>query len=366
MSDYRRTLWPTLAPGTEVGMPKRSNEFQRLVAMLTALSSEGATVHESVEVMEIASKTPREVDVVAVGKVAGHQSIVCIECRDWKRPQDAQWVEQARTKFDDLGANVRVLVSSSGFTKLALEKAARHNIKTITPGEVTTEFVGNVVNSADRAEYWHWVTLVQKAEVVITRDGVTQQQELPGNVPVFRADGSEISMLEDLVIHVVQIHTRAHDQWEEAFRKGEELYGKGRGKYIATGDGPKPRSNGQKVYVKGISHVTGEEELFDIANVIVTFQAERTVADVPLTHGKYEGTYYSTGSAPLGDHNTVQLVYTENLDGKFDAIGRLDGPLDTLGVQIPAKTDEAGTETPDSADHGRQVERRSTRQRPSR
>jgi hypothetical protein len=92
--------------------------------------------------MEIASKASREVDVVAVGKVAGHQSIVCIECRDWKRPQDVQWVEQARTKFDDLGANVRVLVSSSGFTKLALEKAARHNIKTITPGEVTTEFVG--------------------------------------------------------------------------------------------------------------------------------------------------------------------------------------------------------------------------------
>jgi len=137
--------------------------------------------------MEIASKASREVDVVAVGKVAGHQSIVCIECRDWKRPQDAQWVEQARTKFDDLGANVRVLVSSSGFTKLALEKAARHNIKTIRPGEVTAEFVGKGVNSADRAEYWHWVNLPQKAEVVITREGVTQQQELPGNVPVFHA-----------------------------------------------------------------------------------------------------------------------------------------------------------------------------------
>jgi hypothetical protein len=39
--------------------------------MLTALSSEGATVHESVEVMEIASKASREVDVVAVGTVAG-------------------------------------------------------------------------------------------------------------------------------------------------------------------------------------------------------------------------------------------------------------------------------------------------------
>jgi hypothetical protein len=330
-------------------MPKRSNEFQRLVAMLTMLTSEGSTVYESVEVMEIASQKPREVDVVAVGKVAGHHSIVCIECRDQKRPQDVQWVEQAHTKFEDLGANVRVLVSSSGFTELALEKAARRNIKTITPGEVTPEFVGKIVNSAGRAEYWHWVTLVQKADVIITRDGVTQQQELPGNVPIYCADGSEASMFEDLVNHVVQQHTRNHDQWEEAFRAGEELYGKGRGKFTATGDGPEPRHGGQKVYVKGISHSTGEEELFEIANVIVTFQAERTVADVPLTHGEYEGTYFSTGSAALGDDATVQLVYTETRDGGFNAIGRLDGPLETLGVQIPAKTDDAGTNTPDSA-----------------
>jgi hypothetical protein len=61
------------------------------------------------------------------------------------------------------------------------------------------------------------------------------------------------------------------------------------------------------------------------------------VADVPLTHGEYDGTYYSTGSAPLGDDNTVQLVYTETRDGALDVIGRLDGALATLGLQIPAK-----------------------------
>jgi hypothetical protein len=110
--------------------------------MLTMLKSDGATVHESVEVMEIASQERREVDVVAFGKVAGHLSAVFIECRDWKRPQDVQWVEQARTKFDDLGANVKILVSSSGFTKTALTKAARYGIKTIATGEVTPEFVG--------------------------------------------------------------------------------------------------------------------------------------------------------------------------------------------------------------------------------
>ena len=35
--------------------------------------------------------------------------------------------------------------------------------------------------------------------MVITRDGLTQEQELPGNVPVLYADGSEVSMFEDLV-----------------------------------------------------------------------------------------------------------------------------------------------------------------------
>jgi hypothetical protein len=91
-------------------MPKRSNEFQRLVAMLTMLKSDGATVYESVEVMKIASEERRE---------------------------------------------VKILVSSSGFTTPALTKAARYGIKTITAGEVTPEFVGKIINSADSAEYWH-------------------------------------------------------------------------------------------------------------------------------------------------------------------------------------------------------------------
>jgi hypothetical protein len=264
------------------------------------------------------------------------------------RPQDVQWVEQARTKFDDLGANVKILVSSSGFTKTAQTKAARYGIKTITTGEVTPEFVGKVINSADSAEYWHWVTLVQKAIVVITRDGVTQQQELPGNVPVLFADSSEVSMFEDLVNHVTRQQTWAHDQWQEAVRKGEEMYGKGKVKYVATADGPEPRSNGQKVYVKGISSATGQEELFEIANVIVTFEAKWMVADVSLTHGEYEGTYFSTGTAPLGEGNTVQLVYTETPEGEFDLIGRLDGTLDTLGIQIPAKADATDTDIPES------------------
>jgi hypothetical protein len=131
------------------------------------------------------------------------------------------------------------------------------------------------------------------------------------------------------------------------------MYGKDKVKYIATADGPEPRSNEEKVYVKGISSATGNEELFEIANVIVTFEAKWTVAEMPLVHGDYDGTYFSTGSAALGDDATVQLVYIETPEGEFDVIGRLDGPLDTLGIQIPAKGDVVHADMSGATDQGR-------------
>lgn len=181
------------------------------------------------------------------------------------------------------------------------------------------------------------MTLVQKAEVVVTRDGVTQRQELPGNLPVFYADGSDVSILEVLVNHIVREQTHNHGQWEELLHRKKELYGERDVRYIATAHGPSPRSNGQKVYIKGISHSTGQEELFEIADVAVTFEAKWSVADVPLTHGEYDGTYFSTGSAALGDANTVQLVYTETPEGELDVAGRLDGTVASLGLDIAPK-----------------------------
>ena len=68
-SGATRALMLWLLPIGVTDMPRRSNEFQRLVAMLTALSSGGAAVHESVELLDITSSEKREVDVVAIGEV---------------------------------------------------------------------------------------------------------------------------------------------------------------------------------------------------------------------------------------------------------------------------------------------------------
>ena len=167
--------------------------------------------------------------------------------------------------------------------------------------------------------------------MVITSSGYTQQIELPPEFSIFYADGSVATTFEDLVRFVTRHHTRTHeDQWEEALGK----------RHVAVGDSPEPRYNGQQVYIRGVSTSTGQEELFEIANVIVTFHAERTMAVVPLTHGEFDGTYYSTGTAPLGVDNTVQMVWTETAGGEFDVMGKLDH----LGIRVPPQTDEVGTE----------------------
>ena len=169
---------------------------------------------------------------------------------------------------------------------------------------------------------------MQKAEVVIAQPGgATYRQELPGNVPIWFADGTQVSLFETLVNHVTQQQRRDNEaQLDEMFRKGKEQYGEGKVRYVLTGNAPEPRFSGKKVYVKGIAQETGEEELFEIADVIVTYEAARTVAEMPLFHGEYDGTYFSTGAAPLGDDNSVQLVWTENGEGDFNVIGRLDHP----------------------------------------
>jgi len=310
-------------------MPKRSNEFQRLVALLTMVKSDGAIIHESVEIETLDGGKEREIDVVAVGAVAGHRTVVAIEARDTKRKQDVLWVEQAKTKFERLGANVKILAWSSGFTAEALGSATKFGIKTITPGEVTEKFGGRVVNSVTQAEYHHWVTLVKKTDIVVSLDGQIDRREMVGTFPIFTGDGVQVGMFDGLVEQVRKHHTQSHQEhWDEVAREGEKQYGTGKFQYLATGDYPDPTVNDQKIYVKGLDPA-GREILLELVNVIVTFEAKRIVADVSLRHGEYDGTYFSTGTGALDDAK-VQLVYTETPEGGFDVVGRIDGPLDTL------------------------------------
>lgn len=68
----------------------------------------------------------REVDVHIATKRGGESTTIGIECVAQARPTDVTWVEARIQKHRDLGTNRVVLVSKSGFTPAAAQKATHH------------------------------------------------------------------------------------------------------------------------------------------------------------------------------------------------------------------------------------------------
>ena len=121
-------------------MPKRSNDFQRLIALVEKLAaSPTARVIESSELEEHPESSLREVDVLIEDSINGYPVTLAIECRDHDRAQDKTWIDQLYGKYRDLKVDTIVAVSSSGFTKGAFDKAAQVNIRAMTVHEALDE-----------------------------------------------------------------------------------------------------------------------------------------------------------------------------------------------------------------------------------
>src|SRR5215216_694661 len=115
-------------------MPKRTNSFQRLVALIEdQLQPLGVEVTESKEFRDSVTGRVREVDVAIETKVGVHSFAIGIECIDRARPTPVTWIEQIHARSQNLeGLHKTVAVSRSGFTKPALIKAEQYNFVAIT------------------------------------------------------------------------------------------------------------------------------------------------------------------------------------------------------------------------------------------
>lgn len=122
-------------------MPKRSNDFQKLIYLVRTNLADGATVTESKMMRDRLTKRFREVDVVIEGKVGSHAVVVCIECRDHRRVADVAWVEQMKAKHERLATNALLLASRSGFTSEAARVAGCFGIEVFSMDDVEPESV---------------------------------------------------------------------------------------------------------------------------------------------------------------------------------------------------------------------------------
>src|SRR4051794_9466219 len=110
-------------------MPKRTNDFQRLIYLVRVNLADGATVTQSKMMRDRSTKRWREVDVCIEGHVGSHPVTVSVECRDHRRVADVTWVDAMKAKHDRLDTNALVLASSSGFTPEARDVAKSYGIE---------------------------------------------------------------------------------------------------------------------------------------------------------------------------------------------------------------------------------------------
>ena len=83
----------------------------------------------------------RQYDVVIRGQFGGRLVLGVVECKDHSRKKGPDAIEAFAKKTDNLGANLRLMVSRKGFTKQALRLAKHENIGCLSllpedPGQV--------------------------------------------------------------------------------------------------------------------------------------------------------------------------------------------------------------------------------------
>ncbi|MBX3318278.1 MAG: hypothetical protein KF890_00210 [Nitrospira sp.] len=156
-------------------MPKRSNDFQRLVYLVRVNLANGAKVTESKMMRDRLTKRFREVDVVIEGLVGQQPVVVAIECRDHKRVADVSWVDMMKTKHDRLDTHALLLASRMGFTPEAKDVAAKYGIELFSMEDIETADIPAMLGPGGSL----WVKLV-----TVTAQKVTARVAKVGDLAV--------------------------------------------------------------------------------------------------------------------------------------------------------------------------------------
>lgn len=193
-------------------MPKRSNDFQRLIYLVRINLAEGATVTESKMMRDRLTKRFREVDVVIEGKVGSQRVLVSIECRDHKRVADVGWIDAMKAKHDRLDTNALLLASRSGFTPEARDVASKYGIELFMLEDVEGADIPAMLGPKGSIWLKSVTITAEKVSVRVGAVGILAPETVattPDNL-FYQEDGAELCQTKELV-NVLLRSARARD-----------------------------------------------------------------------------------------------------------------------------------------------------------
>jgi len=102
---------------------KQGTEYQELLSDITKQLTPEANVLSPEYILGVNSKRKREIDISVRFKQGFSEIFVMIEVRDRTRPCDIEYIEQLKTKREDVKADKVIVICKKGFSKTAKEFA---------------------------------------------------------------------------------------------------------------------------------------------------------------------------------------------------------------------------------------------------
>lgn len=278
-------------------MPKRSNEFQKLVFLLKQQLADGAIVSESRMLNDVVTGTEREVDIHIETVISSHPVTVSIECIDRKRAADVKWVEEMKAKHERLPTNALVLISRKGFSSEAIKVAKIYNIQTLTFDETTEDDIDRIFDNLD--SLWSKVFTLTPTKVIVrmAATGKLPAENIavfPDNI-IYAADGRIIAIIRDLI----QSWLQSGEIKEEFAKKGDQSH-----KSFVIGCRQPKDKEGKSLYLQKLSpRILRRIELIETRGV-----CEFEVSRFPLRHGALGDVKVSWGEGKFMGKNAILLA----------------------------------------------------------
>jgi hypothetical protein len=303
-------------------VPKRSNLFQDVVAVVFGHMAGKATVEESAMLRNRETGATREVDVVIRSRVAAHDVVVSVEASSRSRPADLEWVEQMLKKHSKLPTNALVLVSESGFTPEARREAEAGGAAAIAPEDLTSEDPrGMVVNRLSRL----WpkkISLTPTGARVFVERPTTDGRKEPAwfrardDHLTFFDDGDELGPTIGVVEAVIKANmTRIADQVGLADVKGNVTSG-----FVLQIGPPWTVRDGQgaerRLAVR--FHEVDPPEFHPVTAIEVTGTAVIEANEpIELEHRKLGEVTYAYGTGEVGSVPALVVITGDESQGKM-------------------------------------------------
>jgi len=111
---------------------KSGKDFEDLVTWIQKSVHERANIIPNERVRDIHTNSLRQIDISIRLSDGPTNFFAIVEVRDHKKSINVRYIEEINTKKQSVGANAAFIVSRSGFTKSALQKAKHLGIQTLT------------------------------------------------------------------------------------------------------------------------------------------------------------------------------------------------------------------------------------------